>query len=189
MCGSENVGSRQDWEKVIFSSIRAREIQTWKDSLQKKPKLRLYRTLKSDLRRESYLALPLESRRRLTELRCGTHCLRIETGRWENEAVEERVCKVCVCGPIEDEVHVLLECYPYQKLREKMFETIQEATDYDPRLMLEDRAWLKDFLLGCGPADTNTRVAVSRAVGRFLQKALKRRQNILLQVSRRRDRL
>ena len=116
---SENVGSRQDWEKVIFSSIRAREIQTWKDSLQKKPKLRLYRTLKSDLRRESYLALPLESRRRLTELRCGTHCLRIETGRWENEAVEERVCKVCVCGPIEDEVHVLLECYPYQKLREK----------------------------------------------------------------------
>ena len=67
-------------------------------------KLRLYRTLKNDLRRESYLALPLESRRKLTEMRSGTQGLRIETGRWEKEPLEERMCKVCVCGPIEDEV-------------------------------------------------------------------------------------
>ena len=83
---------------------------------QKKAKLRLYRTLKSDLRREEYLSLPLESRRRLTEIRSGTHGLRIETGRWQKEAVEERICRVCICGPIEDEVHALLDCYPYRKI-------------------------------------------------------------------------
>ena len=118
---SESVGSSKDWEKVIYSCIQARELQAWKDGLQNKPKLRLYRLLKSQLRREEYLTLPLETRRRLTELRSGTHCLRVETGRWEGEPLEDRVCRVCICGPIEDEMHVLLDCYPYRQLREQCY--------------------------------------------------------------------
>ena len=74
---SEDVGSSKDWEKVISANLRAREVQEWREGLQRKSKLRLYRTLKKDLRRESYLALPLDSRRKLTEMRSGTHCLRI----------------------------------------------------------------------------------------------------------------
>jgi hypothetical protein len=147
--------------------------------MQKKAKLRLYRTLKPDLRREDYLSLPLETRRRLTELRSGTHCLRIETGRWQKESVEERVCKVCVCGPVEDELHVLLDCYPYKKLRQQMFQAISVKTKYDPRLMIDDRDWLKDFLLGCGVPDSTTRVEVSRIVGNFLNKMLRTREKIL----------
>ena len=95
---SESVGPTKDWEKVISASLRAREVHEWKEGLQRKSKLRLYRTLKNDLRRESYLALPLESRRKLTEMRSGTHSLRIETGRWEKEPLEQRICKVCVCA-------------------------------------------------------------------------------------------
>jgi hypothetical protein len=182
---SEDVGSSKDWEKVIYANLRAREVQEWKEGLQRKSKLRLYRTLKKDLRRESYLALPLDSRRKLTEMRSGTHCLRIETGRWEKEPLEQRICKVCVCGPIEDELHVLLDCYPYEKIRQQMFQTILVKTAYDPRLMLDDREWLKDFLLGCGVSDSTTRVEVSRIVGKFLNTMLRRRQKILLEVSRR----
>jgi hypothetical protein len=182
---SEDVGSSKDWEKVIYANLRAREVQEWKEGLQRKSKLRLYRTLKKDLRRESYLALPLDSRRKLTEMRSGTHCLRIETGRWEKEPLEQRICKVCVCGPIEDELHVLLDCYPYEKIRQQMFQTILVKTEYDPRLMLDDREWLKDFLLGCGVSDSTTRVEVSRIVGKFLNKMLRRREKILLEVSRR----
>ena len=75
---SESVGPSKDWEKVISASLRAREVHEWKEGLQRKSKLRLYRTLKNDLRRESYLTLPLESRRKLTEMRSGTHSLRID---------------------------------------------------------------------------------------------------------------
>ena len=99
--------------------------------------------------------------------------------------MEDRICKVCVCGPIEDELHVLLDCYPYQSLREQMFQAILVKTEYDLRLMLDDREWLKDFLLGCGVSDSTTRVEVSRIVGKFLNKMLRRREKILLQVSRR----
>ena len=112
---SESVSSSKDWEKVIYVNLRAREVHEWKEGLQRKSKLRLHRTLKTDLRRESYLALPIESRRKLTEMRSGTHSLRIETGRWEKEPLEQRICKVCVCGPIEDELHVLLDCCPYEE--------------------------------------------------------------------------
>jgi len=121
----------------------------------------------------------------LTEMRSGTHCLRIETGRWEKEPLEERICKVCVCGPIEDELHVLLDCYPYEALRQQMFQAILVKTEYDPRLMLDDREWLKDFLIGCGISDSPTRVEVSRIVGNFLNKMMRRREKILLEVSRR----
>ena len=169
----------------ISASLRAREVHEWKEGLQRKSKLRLYRTLKNDLGRESYLALPLESRRKLTEMRSGTHSLRIETGRWEKEPLEQRICKVCVCGSIEDELHVLLDCYPYAALRQGMCQTILVKTEYDPRLMLDDREWLKDFLLGCGISDSTTRVEVSRIVGNFFNKMLRKREKILLQVSRR----
>ena len=84
-----------------------------------------------------------------------------------------------MCGPIEDELHVLLDCYPYEKLRQQMFQTILVKTEYDPRLMLDD------FLLGCGVSDSTTRVEVSRIVGKFLNKMLRRREKILLEVSRR----
>ena len=70
--------------------------------------------------------------------------------------MEQRICKLCVCGPMEDELHVLLDCYPYEKLRQQMFQTILVKTEYDPRLMLDDREWLKDFLLGCGVSDSTT---------------------------------
>ena len=99
--------------------------------------------------------------------------------------MEQRICKVCVCGSIEDELHVLLVCYPYAALRQEMFQTILVKTEYDPRLMLDDREGLKDFLLGCGISDSTTRVEVSRIVGNFFSQMLRRREKILRQVSRR----
>ena len=36
---SEDVGSSKDWEKVIYANFRAREVQEWKEGLQRKSKL------------------------------------------------------------------------------------------------------------------------------------------------------
>jgi hypothetical protein len=46
------------------------------------------------------------------KFRCGVAPLRIETGRYENKNVNERVCFICH-EQIEDEKHVLLNCIKY----------------------------------------------------------------------------
>ena len=48
------------------------------------------------------------SRKALVKLRISSHKLLIETGRYENIPRNERVCNVCNCKTIEDEIHFLL---------------------------------------------------------------------------------
>jgi len=52
---SELVGREQDWKSLVKASLRAREEADWKDQMEKKPKLRLYRTLMFALERKEYL--------------------------------------------------------------------------------------------------------------------------------------
>src|SRR4051812_9515672 len=49
------VGQEQDFRRLVKASLRAREERDWLDQMTKKPKLRLYRTLKLELAREEYL--------------------------------------------------------------------------------------------------------------------------------------
>jgi hypothetical protein len=52
--------------------------------------------------------------------------LRIETGRYENKNVNERVCFICH-DQIEDEKHVLLYCPLYADLRERLFNEVKRS--------------------------------------------------------------
>ena len=64
--------------------------------MQAKAKLRTFRTIKSKLRMEPYLKYKNRLARYLTtRLRSGTNFLRFKTGRFEMEAVEDRLCKLC----------------------------------------------------------------------------------------------
>ena len=57
-------------------AIKKRDEEEWRDAMQKKSKLRLYKTLKSRLVIEEYvLELDREQRRHLTMLRGGTNKL------------------------------------------------------------------------------------------------------------------
>ena len=42
-----------------------------------------------------------------TRIRLGSHRLKIETGRWARIPIEERLC---TCGAVQNESHVLLHC-------------------------------------------------------------------------------
>jgi hypothetical protein len=46
--------------------------------------------------------------------------LRVETGRWSNEAQITRVCPVCSTGAVEDEKHLVFECPLYDEIRSKI---------------------------------------------------------------------
>jgi hypothetical protein len=92
-------------------------------------KLRTYRLFKNSFETEIYckIALPFSHQSAFAKFRCGVAPLRIETGRFENLRIEERIC--CFCNDfIEDETHVLLNCPFYDDFRENLFNVAKSYT-------------------------------------------------------------
>ena len=91
-------------------------------------KLRTYKLFKEVFETEMYLSKNIPSRYRsaFAKFRCGVAPLRIETGRYENKNVNERVCFICH-DQIEDEKHVLLYCPLYADLRERLFNEVKRS--------------------------------------------------------------
>ena len=54
----------------------------------------------------------------LAQIRCSSHKLRVETGRYTSEARHERTCRLCnSAAAIEDEQHILQQCPQLDDLR------------------------------------------------------------------------
>jgi hypothetical protein len=61
-------------------------------------------------------------RRSLARFRCANHKLQIELGRQVKPVkvlVQQRYCKLCNLGAVEDEDHFLLVCLAYQSVRKR----------------------------------------------------------------------
>ena len=71
--------------------------------MEEKPKLRILKEI-ADLKLESRCALVKKRRERsmLMKLRGGTAAFQVEVGRWRGVKREERICKECQSGEIED---------------------------------------------------------------------------------------
>lgn len=84
-------------------------------------KLRTYKLFKSVYETEAYCKLPMPicHRAAYAKFRCGVAPIRIETGRFENLEVAQRLCHFC--SEIEDEKHVILNCSAYRDLRNQLF--------------------------------------------------------------------
>ncbi len=57
--------------------------------------------------------------------------LHIETGRFKNVKVEERVCQVCNNGDVENEFHFVSICNAYKTLGNVMYDKINGVTFYN----------------------------------------------------------
>ena len=53
--------------------------------------------------------------------------LHIETGRYTNKKVEDRICELCDANVIEDEQHFVCSCNLYSELRQEMYTKICES--------------------------------------------------------------
>ena len=86
--------------------------QNWRNSVHNSRKLRTYLQFKGNFRTEDYVLLNLSKYERsiVAQFRCGILPLRIETGRYINESVNERLCKFCSSNAVEDEMHFLIYC-------------------------------------------------------------------------------
>jgi hypothetical protein len=106
----------QDTIKTWYNNIWSRDIQNV-------PKLRTYRLFKNNCECEDYVTLNLKRNERaiLSQFRCGILPLRIETGRFNGEAPDERLCRFCTMGAVEDENHFLISCECYSNIRLDVF--------------------------------------------------------------------
>jgi hypothetical protein len=68
---------------------------------------------------EEYLSLIANPtiRRTFSQYRVSNHKLQIECGRYENISREQRFCKLCNTGEMENEYHLALSCLKYEELR------------------------------------------------------------------------
>jgi len=171
--------SRDKWTNLIYQKIHAIEQERWLRRMNKKSKLRTYQTFKSKLELEPYLLSDTQKTARylLTRIRTGTNKLRIETGRWKRpqEALEERVCRVCMSGAVEDEKHFILDCNAYTNLRNEMLDRIRSKTHNRYNLHLEgaDRRWI----ILMNPKDK--KAEINEALKEYLKTAWKKRTLLL----------
>lgn len=110
----------KDIENMSFECFK----QEWYDKIMSNEasKLRTYRMFKNTYGVEKYLNININGKYRsaMAKFRCGVAPIRIETGRYENLCIDERVCFHCK-NVIEDEKHVLLQCPIYADLRNVVF--------------------------------------------------------------------
>ena len=122
-----NFSDRSKFE--IKSKIKRAFISKWKEdvqNVQKFPIVRTYKSFKSKFGISSYLLHVKDSnfRRALTRLRCSSHTLNIERGRY-TVPITPLECRLCtVCKQIEDEKHFITECRLYESERKELFEKI-----------------------------------------------------------------
>ena len=159
----ENVNLRTNWiltiEKLIktFNLIEVSSSQfkrrakiniseyyktTWKNKLtnQNLPRLQVYKLVNSEFTAPKHLGLPYHMRK----IRCSNHQLEIEKGRHNKTPREDRICKTCTCGAIEDENHFLLECLAYKPLREMYNMNANNIRDF---LGTENQLQLAKYLI------------------------------------------
>jgi hypothetical protein len=111
---TEAVGTEEEWNKLVRERIHEREEVKWRTQCLLRPKLRTYCKIKKDLIFEPYLQMHHRGGiPELAKIRGGSNRLRIEQGRYVKEQVNERVCRCCASGEVEDELHFLLQCSAY----------------------------------------------------------------------------
>ena len=102
-----------------IGSLRERNMETLRCKILESTSTRMttYREFNQNVaRHRMYEAnVPENERIAFTRIRLGSHRLKIETGRWSRIPETERLC---TCGSVQTEKHVLLDCPESNSLRE-----------------------------------------------------------------------
>jgi len=103
----------------VIQRIKVQYVQNWTMSLNMLPKLNTYRLLNTLSVRKNYLDCILIDCHRiaLSKLRCSSHCLAIEEGRYRDIAMPNRVCTKYSMNVVENEYHFIFVCPFFSDLR------------------------------------------------------------------------
>ena len=108
--------------KQLLKNIAWRRVRAeWREKAKGQSKLEMIGKLMDNECKAWCVGVDCKRRRRmLTKLRGGTAELRIEIGRWHGLRREDRVCKECGNGEVEDINHFVMRCAYVVKERERL---------------------------------------------------------------------
>ena len=127
-----------------MNEVKEKYVEFWKHKMANSSKLSFLCTFKKDYKMEKYLTIIKNPniRKVMSQFRVSNHKLQIERGRYENIPRDQRICKLCDSGEIEDEFHFTFKCKKFDHLRENsnnilktMFEL--NTTDESKRKLLQ----------------------------------------------------
>ena len=103
----------------MIETLHDQYYQEWYGILNVSSKLKYYSTFKTIACEEKYLNIvkPEKHRICLTRLRCSSHSLAIEEGRFRCIDRNDRKCIFCSMNTVEDEYHFVLVCPFYRDIR------------------------------------------------------------------------
>jgi hypothetical protein len=98
------------WRQRVRSTVWTEASHRWREEVMRLPKLRTYAAIKEGrLHAEPYVRWAGRRAPVLARLRAGCYPLAVETGRWAQIPLWERVCPICSAST-EDEWHVFMVC-------------------------------------------------------------------------------
>ena len=151
----------------IRQKLRENDEIIWKQRLENKPKLHLYRSIKLHYAVEKYVFdnINFSQRSFIAQLRFGTLPLAVETGRFTGIKRDDRVCPICDSNNVEDELHFIFICPKFSDLREIMFnKVLRYNTNFLNYNHVDQFQILNNFPL---------------FFGKYISSAFKRRQELL----------
>ena len=126
-----NIGRSKISKDFVKKAIKEIYLIFWKRQLTERSsgKLRTYLKFKTNPGFENYLSIvqSFELRRSLTKFRVSAHRLEIESGRYRGIPPQQRFCKRCDSGEVEDEIHFLICCSKFNDNREQLFVSISKT--------------------------------------------------------------
>ena len=164
---NQDVGSEELFLAQVKTRLRDIFIQNWRTRLTNSSRADLYIHVTNMFEYKMYLnVITVEKfRMSLSRLRCSSHRLHIESGRWHKAVAIPRPHRTCfACEDIDNELHFVLVCPVYDELRKA----------YIPEYFYVNPSNFKFVeLLNCD----NTDIVVK--FGMYVNKALLLRNDIL----------
>ena len=101
-----------NFKRLVTRQLKIFYLISWHIELIEKSKLNCYNTLKTVFRPELYLSCIRVVKHRIafSRLRCSSHHLAVETGRWRSNPlpINRRICSSC--RVLDDEIHFVVDC-------------------------------------------------------------------------------
>jgi hypothetical protein len=129
------VGQLEQWHEAVKAAVVLKEEERWRQAVTEKPSLGLYGRIKTELRMENHAdggVAEWQSAVLRVRLRGAGSELEVQRGKLERLERQERVCRVCGSGAVEDEAHFLLDCTALRGARDCMWRAIETAMSTAP---------------------------------------------------------
>ena len=112
--------------KCMLLSVAWRNVKDeWRKELHKKTMLSMMKRIgECEVESSCAFSKPKAERKMMLKLRGRRTAFQIEMGRWRGVKREERVCKVCDSGEVEDVCHWLLQCSTWDHLRQPLLKVV-----------------------------------------------------------------